>query len=401
MSTQDSDSLKASIIESFFSSMTYPKVSAVDDLVQSSLFEYDHEWEANFLKSVQFNFAHHYKNCRYFRSICELKNFDLRSLNKFEDIFNIPFILTDTFKTYQIETESPHHPRVQLTSSGTLGRVSKVSLDSISGMRVLYLTYMLYRQLGIAHSEPANYLMMSYNLSKAGDVGTSNADFVVSKLTPLKGIFYALDRNSEGRMEFFLEECIQVLEQYLKEGLPIRILGFPHHTCELIKNFVARHGKINFPENSFILTGGGWKSFANHYPDDFNPWDFVHSNTNLPTSNLRDAYGLIEHAVQYVECEHNHKHVPKVCLACTRDPNTLERLALGQEGILHLITPIFESYPGISVLTTDYGIVKENCECGRAGRYLEILGRAGIKRFPTCAISASELIANSRDNQAP
>lgn len=65
-----------------------------------------------------------------------------------------------------------------------------------------------------------------------------------------------------------------------------------------------------------------------------------------------------------------------MALVCARDPKTLEHLPDGQVGLLHLYTPVVESVPNLSLLTTDYGSVHPRCPCPLGGPYLTIVGRA-------------------------
>jgi hypothetical protein len=142
-----------------------------------------------------------------------------------------------------------------------------------------------------------------------------------------------------------------------------------------------------------VLTGGGWK---NHQGEEIPKRvfaRFAEKITGLPQANVRDLFGMAEHGIGYVDCEHGRLHVPVYAHAATRDPFTLKVLPPGQPGMLHLWTPLLRSYPSISLLTSDEAIVRPDpCPCGRPGAGLEIVRRLGLTRYEGCAIRALEYL---------
>jgi len=168
-----------------------------------------------------------------------------------------------------------------------------------------------------------------------------------------------------------------------------------HHTCEAIAAYRNRYGRANFPEGSRILSGGGWKNFAHLYGPDFDLFGFLKESAGIEAKNVRDLYTLTEHPVFYLQCEEHNMHVPNVSLACVRDVRTLERLPDGKKGLIHLYTPIIESTPILSVLTTDYGYMGQSCSCPRGGPFIKILGRVGVTKTTTCTLTAEQYIKNA------
>ena len=112
----------------------------------------------------------------------------------------------------------------------------------------------------------------------------------------------------------------------------------------------------------------------------------------IPADRIRDVYGMVEHGVPYVTCEHGHFHVPVYSRVCAVSPHTMEILPNGETGLLKLITPYIRSTPALSILSTDLGCVEENCPCGRPGKYIVLKGRGGVKKYAGCGISAAQLL---------
>lgn len=240
-----------------------PRTTVVDRLMTDHPFHYPSAWEDHFFDAMCWSVDHHITHCEFYKALCQHKGFDRSRLRSFEDIWDIPFIMTDVLKTYRLETRTEDPRRWEVTSSGTSGRPSRVVLDTVSSQRLLYAMYTIYRALGLADPErPANYLMMTFHPAIGQTLGTTLSDLVVAFLTPQRHVFYALDKDARGTIRFRLEEAVEQLRAFVQEGYPIRLLGFLHHTCEMIRLYRARYGKVVFPEHSAILSGGGWKGFA-------------------------------------------------------------------------------------------------------------------------------------------
>jgi phenylacetate-coenzyme A ligase PaaK-like adenylate-forming protein len=118
----------------------------------------------------------------------------------------------------------------------------------------------------------------------------------------------------------------------------------------------------------------------------------VEQMLGMPGENIRDLFGMVEHGIPYVDCEHGRLHVPIYARVRAVDPETLEDLGVGKAGLLQLMTPYLSSYPSISLLTTDRAIIEQNCPCGRSGKTFRILGRAGLAKHKGCAITALDLL---------
>jgi phenylacetate-coenzyme A ligase PaaK-like adenylate-forming protein len=387
----DEHTIKQHVIESFFRTLSYERKNSIDTILTETPFVETEETKGDFLLAMKESLLYQQANSPFFKAFCEHKKFSLEDLLSFEDLKKVPFLITDIFKTYSVSTNTNDNALVNFTSSGTSGKKSHIALNAISGSRLLYSTYYIYKNMGLVSEIKTNYLMMTYNPDVEDAMATSNSDVIVSLFAPAHTMFYALDiKNKE--MTFLVDEAVEQLRSYVIENIPIRILGFPHHTVEVLKKYTSKYGTCVFPENSYILTGGGWKGFEKLYGKDFDALEFIRNNTNLPLSNLRDVYSFVEHGVDYLDCEHHNKHVPNVSHVYIRNPKTLAILADGEEGLLQFISPVCESYPNMSLLTTDFGYLNHNCPCGRDTAYITITRRASLSKTATCALTADELL---------
>jgi len=387
------EKIKERVIREFFKTHSYRKKNVIDELVTDRPFDFSPAWEKTFFEAMRHSFRHHCANSEFYRRLCRYKGFDESKLQSFGDIWDIPYVMSDVFKRYFIQTKTGDMLRTELSSSGTSGRKSKISLDMQSGRRLLASIYHIYNAMGLISDKPANYLLMTYNPELDASLATTNSDVVMTHLTRRKEIFYALDSDGRGQGPRFLkDEAVEKLKAFVDDGAPVRMLGFVHHACEVIKSYAEKYGKAPFPKESYILTGGGWKGGANPYGPDFTFHKFLAENTTIDMRNVRDLYTLNEHMVFYLECDRHNMHVPNVALACSRSPRDLRKLADGDIGLLHLYSPIIESCPALSLLTTDYGYVGRSCPCRLGGPYLKVTGRAGVTKKTTCAFTADQYV---------
>jgi phenylacetate-coenzyme A ligase PaaK-like adenylate-forming protein len=361
-------------------------------------FNHGPENDGLFLEAMRENLAHHICGCEAYGRLCRREGFGPGDLKTTGDLFSIPHIFVGVFKRRKLLSIPEDGVKLVLRSSGTSGEKSSNYLDEVSLRRIRRIVRNIYGEFGMAdRSQKVNYLCFTYDPAHARDVGTAFSDRLLSTLTGVNRIYYALeyDRKS-GDFRLNRETTRKVLEEYSKEGLPLRILGFPSFLHEVVGGIYRERGKpFRFNRNSFVIIGGGWKTLAGREIPKPEFRDLVRRWLGIPPENVRDLYGLVEHGIPYCECENWNLHVPIYARACARDPGTLRPLPRGETGLLHLLTPYLNSVPALSLLTSDLGTVLDGCPCGRNAPYIVIAGRGGVHKHRGCAISALDLLEQS------
>jgi len=150
------------------------------------------------------------------------------------------------------------------------------------------------------------------------------------------------------------------------------IFGFTwliHKILSENKNLKKLFSKIKQPT---VLHIGGWKKLSDISIDkqQFNKECSEFFNTN--SEKIIDLYGMTEQlGIVYPDCKYGNKHVPIFSEILIRDTHSLEIQPDGKSGFIQVISPIPNSYPGISLLTDDIGKIlgKDDCPCGRKGTY--------------------------------
>lgn len=346
--------------------------------------------ERAFLRAMQEAFAFHFMGSEMFQRLCRDRQFFPWNLKHPEQIPEIPYFFVTALKYHEVRSVDLEQIVLTLRSSGTSGQTSAIYLDRTSLRRIKRLVRHIYMDLGMVNEVKTNYLCFTYDPAVAKDVGTAFSDQLLTGLTGVNHVCYAIHWDQhKNDWHLDVDRVARHLERYEAGGRPFRVLGFPAHTWKVLSEIVEKRGRpFRFGPRSFVITGGGWKNFDDSRIDPRVFREQVGRWLGIPAHNVRDLYGMVEHGVPYCECEKWRMHVPAYSRVYTRDPLSLELLPEGRAGLLQFVTPYHHSYPAISLLTTDRGTVYEQCPCGRHSQVLKLLGRAGVKKHQGCAIAA-------------
>lgn len=342
-----------------------------------------------FLRAMNESFAWHFLGCPQYRERCLQVGVTPGDIRTIEDLPRIPYVFVSVFKRNTLITGDPAKVKLSLTSSGTGGERSAIHLDARSLRRIRRIVHNIYRSLKMTSREVTNYLAFTYDPAVAKDLGTAFSDELLTRLTRVGQVHYAIRRLGD---EWVLdrEACYDALERFEREGSAFRMLGFPAHAWEVLQGYERERGRtLRFPSRSFVLTGGGWKTLGDVEIPKGTFRREVARILGIPEDHIRDLYGMVEHGVPYTECEAGRMHVPLHSRVFVRDPGTLQR---ADRGIFHFLTPYLSSFPALSLLTTDVGHLEASCPCGRKAPVLVLEGRGGVTRHRGCAIAALDIL---------
>ena len=357
---------------------------------------YDHKGSSDiFMEAMRDCIKHHIKNNDFFRQYMAKEGFDPDTLQTEDDLKKIPFIHANFFKKYEVLSVPREDIVFYATSSGTSGQKSQMFFDKDTNDFGNAMIKNEFRYFNFLSDELTNYLLFTYEPAQTSkNLGTAQTDMGLLQYAPVNDTFFALRYNGQGH-DFDVYGTINALEEYEKQGRPVRIFGFPsflYFTLKQMKDTGHRPLKLN--KKSMTMLGGGWKGYADKQIQKSELYALAEEMLGIPEANCRDGYGSTEHSVPYFECPHHHFHIPVYSRMIIRDVETLEPLPYGMPGFANFITPHLMSVPAISVLMGDMAVLHapEECGCGIQTPYMEIIGRAGTSKGKSCAITASELL---------
>ena len=330
-----------------------------------------------------------------YREICRLYGFSPEQIHSVKDLERIPAIPTAYLKRNG-DTVSVPYPRViEVTSSGTSGKVSRVRYSFTE----IFFCGIMSINMGLRHklvsARPTHYIMLGYQPVRANKM-------VISKTAYLSSLFafpishtYAL-RYRKGSYHLDLGALIQRIEKLQNQRCPVRIIGFPSYLYFMLDIMQKRGISCRLPRGSKILLGGGWKQFQAREMSKERLCLMAERTLGIQKDQVHEFFGAAEHPVLYCTCPNHHFHIPDYAKVLIRDVRTLEPLERGKTGLINLITPLHFNIPIMSILTDDLGCIHpaEECGCGLKSDYLEILGRVGVQDVKTCSSGAQEYMQN-------
>ncbi len=304
---------------------------------------------------------------------------------------DIPPVYCDIFKQYELLLRPRSEIVALCRSSGTTGEQSQVALDRVSFERRKKVAWAIERAL--FDFRPNTMLLdaeWAQHFRPSGEVAFNNSD-IFRQIPParkvhtisVEGTNYAYDR----------DRALATLRTSEKDEIPLVVFAFPSVIYfHLHDHFDETGERFSLPAGSWLITSGGWKL---HTGESIRPevfYAFAEKMLGIDPAHVRDGYGFAEHGIIYLQCEEHRFHVPSFAQVVARDPETMEPLSDGEAGIMNFITPIAESYPGLSLLTADVGYTETGCSCGRQGTVFSVLRRVETVGGRGCALEASRLL---------
>jgi len=303
----------------------------------------------------------------------------------------VPFLPVRLFKHLELLSIERSEVFKVLTSSGTTGQaVSRVFLDretSVAQTRALVL--ILQDFLGKARlpmlvvDHPGVIKnRLSFSARGAGILGLSNFG---------RDHTYAL-RDEDMSLD------IEALERFCARhaGGPVLVFGF---TFMVWKHFVqalqASGRRLSLPQG-ILLHSGGWKKLQDEAVDNDTFKAAVRETVGV--ARVHNFYGMAEQVGSiFVECEHGVLHAPAFADVIVRRPLDWSPAAVGEQGLIQVLSVLPRSYPGHSLLTEDLGAVlrTDGCPCGRRGTTFRVDGRIKSAEVRGCSDTQPSLAGSA------
>ena len=376
------------------------------------------------LKAITYAFTRHYNNNSFYYEYCTTQGVSPSDIKTVDDLFKIPLIPDLTFKQYP---EGKDFARwIGSVFTGDLPKVvikgANPTFDEVinafnaSGMVVTYSSGTSGRFTFIPRDQKT-FLTGQYGLAKsainmwAGDLfetdgylllpNPAKTNVFVGKVTSVyfdivNEIQMAIDREltskdiqtamsgghgPKGRLFSYVQnrtqektigKIIQWLERHDKAGGKVSLVGAPYLLYFVMQKLQADGKSFDLGEDSFVLTGGGWKVRENiRLPvKDFRKQ--VEDVLGIPDASCFDLYAMVEGNGWMVQCPEGHYlHLPYTYYKPFVLNEDLMPVEYGESGRFAFLDALAESYPGF-IITGDQVRMYEHCPvCDRPGPVLE------------------------------
>lgn len=313
--------------------------------------------------------AYHYAHCPEYAHIVDAMGIDIQRLPDYDQL---PFLPVRLFKDYDLLSCKREEVVKTMTSSGTTGQqVSRIYLDrETSSLQTKCLTKIVSSFLGTKRV-PMLILDSSAVIKNRAMFSARGAGILGFSMFGSKRQ-YAMNDD----MELDIEGIRHFLEEH--KGETIFLFGF---TFMIWQHFYKKLLEVDYrPDLSkgILIHGGGWKKMA---AEQVSPADYkqrLHEVCGILPENIHDYYGMVEQTGSvYMECECGHLHTSIFSDVVVRRPKDWSIAAVGESGVIEVVSVLPKSYPGHVLLTEDKGTVLgiDDCPCGRRGKYFRIEGR--------------------------
>ncbi len=346
-----------------------------------------------FLRACRENCAYHIRRCPGYAAICEHLGFSPDQLRTVDDLAQIPPIPTLFFKGRTLFSMPRRRMAMEVTSSGTSGKFSRIGFDWGSILAEAPMVVNLGLRHHLASPKPAHCVILGYKPHRSNHTGVTRTMFGLSHFSPPLSRTYALRMEGEGYVPD-LDAVARALKKLERSHFPTRIIGFPSYLWFGLKRMEELGLRVKLPRGSRVILAGGWKGHADQEVDKSTLYALAEKTLGIQEDHINELFGAVEHPVFYNTCPRHHFHIPAYGRIIIRDPDTLAPLPMGQVGLINLISPLMCATPTLSVMTDDLGYLTpgEKCGCGIQSPYLTILGRVGMSGIQTCAAGAAELL---------
>lgn len=282
---------------------------------------------------------------------------------------DLPFVAVRLFKQLKLQSIADADVFKVLQSSGTMGPPSRIVLDSAAAaLQSRVLVNIMQHWLGKARlpmlilDHPS--VIKNRQQFSARGAGIQGLSFMG------RHHCYALHDDMSLNMEAINQFC-----QQHGQG-PVLLFGFTFMVWRYVVQALAQQQQQLSLPHGILLHSGGWKKLEQEAvaPEQFKQ----QVQQTLGLTRVHNFYGLVEQiGAVFVECEHGFLHAPSQADVIVRRPDSWQVAAVGEAGVLQVLSTLPRSYPGFSILTEDRAVIHgvDDCPCGRKGRYFSILGR--------------------------
>lgn len=295
-----------------------------------------------------------------------------------ETLADLPYVPVGLFKSHRLQSVTNDDVFKIMTSSGTTGSsVSQVVLDRRTAeLQTRALAAIMTHVLG--KQRLPMIIVDTPNVIKDRKMFSARGAGILGMMNFGRQHFFALD----DEMNLNLAGLEAFLEKHASS--PLLIFGF---TFMVWKYFYSEIKQRGFDlSRATLIHSGGWKKLIDEAVgnDQFK----ASFKADLQLQRVHNFYGMVEQVGSvFVEGVDGYLYAPNFAEVIVRDPHTWREAAVGEPGVIQVLSALPFSYPGHSILTEDWGIVEgvSTPDAGWAGKRLRVLGRVPKAELRGCS----------------
>lgn len=187
-----------------------------------------------------------------------------------------------------------------------------------------------------------------------------------------------------GRKDENYQRVIGHIKQSTANGQKVFLFGAPYQLKELCELMSGRREKVPLKDNSFIMFGGGWKSFEGDKIEREVLVGMIQEIFDVPDELIVEGYSMTEINGVMPRCEYGRFHMPPIVEPVVLDEDLVPLEGSDLSGAFGFLDPFAVSYPGFIITGDNVRMVEETCECGLTGPAILEIARAPGREVKGC-----------------
>ena len=265
---------------------------------------------------------------------------------RYRSVADLPWLPVRMFKEHELSSVPDADITSVLSSSGTTGRPSRVRLDAAASRAQQRALLEALRPVTGPRRLPM-LIVDSADRARPSRQRTARGAGVLGVMNAGRDHTFVLD--NDDRLD------LAALRAFLERrcGEPFLVFGFTYLVwTRLIERAVVSGIDLT---GGVLVHSGGWKRLEDRRVD---AATLRATALAAGLTATHDFYGMVEQiGVVHVEGETPGRlHPPPGAEVIVRDPRTWREAALGETGLIQVVSTLPRSYPGHSLLTEDLGV---------------------------------------------
>ncbi len=185
----------------------------------------------------------------------------------------------------------------------------------------------------------------------------------------------ALQTEVISRKETNYLRLIENIQKSTQEGQKVFIFGAPYQFKELCDVLAGCNRRLALKKGSFVLFGGGWKSFTGDAISRETLVDMLTDGLDILPKMVLEGYSMTEINTLMLRCENGRFHISPIIEPVVFDEELNPLNGNDIKGAFGFLDPLAVAYPGF-IISGDYvRMIDGECDCGLVGPAITEIGR--------------------------
>ncbi|HUT55568.1 MAG TPA: hypothetical protein VM658_19410 [bacterium] len=187
-----------------------------------------------------------------------------------------------------------------------------------------------------------------------------------------------------GKKDENYARVIARIKRAAEGGKKVFVFGAPYQVKELAEIVGRTEGRMPLLPDSFILFGGGWKTFEGERIEREALVKLIADTFGIAAEHVVEGYSMTEINCVMVRCEHGRFHVPPVLEPVILDEELRPLEGNDVSGAFGFLDPFAVSYPGFIISGDNVRMIDGECGCGLSGPAFTSIARAPGREVKGC-----------------